>query len=186
MCPQTHWTCATPRFHPDIELPQLDHNKEANLKEWDRLYTAAEKLIGTNEHAFDHSIRHNLVLRTLQDAYKHHKRLFKPLPLACHRLPNPDYVNWHATDTILEHIYLHPEKKARFRLLTNHRVTRVCVEDPNAKELKIGAAEVKDLLKDVRDPNSPSSYISAKVYIIAAGAVATPQVRSYDHERLLE
>ncbi|KAI0773530.1 pyranose 2-oxidase [Fomes fomentarius] len=170
----THWTCATPRFHPDIELPHLDHNKEANLKEWDRLYTAAEKLIGTNEHAFDHSIRHNLVLRTLQEAYK--QRLFKPLPLACHRLPNPDYVNWHATDTILEHIYLHPEKKARFRLLTNHRVTRVCVEDSNAKELKIGAAEVKDLLKDVNDPNSPSSYISAKVYIIAAGAVATPQI----------
>lgn len=152
--------------------------KDANLAEWDRLYTAAEALIGTTEAAFNESIRHTLVLRTLQEAYESSGRVFKPLPLACHRMPNPDYVNWHATDTILEPIYLDEEKRARFRLFTNHRVTRLAVTDPNAAEYTIGAAEVKDLLKNVNDSDGASSYIYAKVFIVAAGAVATPQVRS--------
>ncbi|KAI0760589.1 pyranose 2-oxidase [Fomes fomentarius] len=154
----THWTCATPRFHAEIELPQLVEDRRE----------PRGALIGTTEAAFDESIRHTLVLRTLQEAYESSGRILKPLPLACHRMPNPDYVNWHATDTILEQIYLDEEKRARFRLFTNHRVTRLAVADENAAEYTIGAAEVKDLLRDVNDPD---------VFIVAAGAVATPQVR---------
>jgi pyranose oxidase len=90
---QTHWTCATPRFHNGEkvrELPQIIKDDAQNAAEWDRLYTAAEKFIGTSEKEFDESIRHNLVLRTLDTAYngdaEPKKRIFKPLPLACHRL----------------------------------------------------------------------------------------------------
>ncbi|RPD55165.1 pyranose 2-oxidase [Lentinus tigrinus ALCF2SS1-7] len=172
----THWTCATPRFHRDLELPRIVEDEEQNYQEWQRLYDAAEKLIGTTEHAFDRSIRHTLVLRTLQDAYEQSQRLFKPLPLACHRLANPAYVNWHAADTILEHIYCDPEKRKRFRLLTNHRVTRLELAPADEKENVVGIAVVKDLLKDAKDPGPDTSYISAKVFIVAAGTVATPQI----------
>jgi hypothetical protein len=101
---KTHWTCATPRFHRGSkastgqgeivnEMPALVEDDEANFKEWQRLYKHAEALIGTTETAFDESIRHNIVLRTLQDAYKKSGRLFKALPLACHReVPTPSFI----------------------------------------------------------------------------------------------
>ncbi|THH03893.1 hypothetical protein EW145_g5921 [Phellinidium pouzarii] len=171
----THWTCATPRFNKDIELPVLVDNKAENSKEWDRLYYIAEKLIGTTTTAFDESIRHTLILRTLQDAFSQQNRTFESLPLACHRMPNADYVNWHATDTILEHIYMDPEKRKRFTLLTNHRCTSVEVVDKNASNKTIGAASLKNFLAN-RDGQFPYSFVQAKIFIIAAGAVATPQI----------
>lgn len=141
------------------------------------------KLIGTTTTAFDESIRHTLVLRTLQEAFNgtngRPKLEFGPLPLACHRMPNPDYVYWHATDGILEKIYTKPELRARFRLLTNHRCTRVAVSERRADGTwTIGAAEVKNFLAHVNDQEEQNSYVHAKMYVIAAGAVATPQVRS--------
>lgn len=151
-------------------------DKAENNKEWERLYPIAEELIGTTTTAFDESIRHTLVLKTLQDAYSEEGRKFEPLPLACHRMPNPDYVNWHATDTILENIYMDPERKKRFTLLSNHRCTKVTVANESAPIKTIGAAKLKNFLAN-RDGEEWCSYVYAKVFIIAAGAVATPQAR---------
>ncbi|KAK7040715.1 hypothetical protein VNI00_009621 [Paramarasmius palmivorus] len=170
----THWTCATPRFNEDIERPTLIENKEDNKAEWERLYTAAEDIIGTNSDAFDQSIRHTLVLRTLQDAYR--SRTFKPIPLACHRLPNPEYVYWHAADRIYEHIYNDPAKKANFTLLTNTRCTNFeLVDDPSTNK-KVRLAKLKNFLADAHTPENDVFYVDAKYFIVAAGAVATPQI----------
>ncbi|EIN03465.1 pyranose 2-oxidase [Punctularia strigosozonata HHB-11173 SS5] len=177
----THWTCATPKFNRQGELPRIVSNEQENFDAWEELYEEAMKLIGTTTHAFDKSIRHTLVLRTLQNAFNgtngKPKLDFGPLPLACHRMPNPDYVYWHGTDVILEKIYTNPELKSRFRLLTNHRCTRVAVSDHHADGTwTIGAAEVKDFLADVSNHEEQHSYVQAKMYVIAAGAVATPQI----------
>lgn len=170
----THWTCATPRFDHGRGRPVLHVDKAEDDKEWDVLYPEAEELIGTSIHEFDESIRHTLVLKTLQKAYATERRHFEPLPLACKRNErNKDYVEWHAAERILRPIYLDPSKRERFTLLTNHRCTRLALDTSQTGEHKIGAVEVRDLLED---KSTADSYITAQVYIVAAGAVATPQV----------
>lgn len=67
--------------------------------EWKLLYEAARALIGTSEHEYDESIRHNVVLNALREAYP--DRGVKPLPLACHRLAEGSpYVQWHAANNV--------------------------------------------------------------------------------------
>ncbi|TFK78556.1 hypothetical protein K466DRAFT_73288, partial [Polyporus arcularius HHB13444] len=34
----THWTCATPRFHREVELPLIEKDEEKSFQEWQRLY----------------------------------------------------------------------------------------------------------------------------------------------------
>lgn len=179
----THWTCATPRFCEDIERPALDANTATNEALWKKLYDEAEQIIGTSTTQFEKSIRHNLVLRTYQNLYEKmdakDKHIFKPLPLACHRMPDPDYVEWHATDRILETLFTDGKKKQLFTLLTNHRCTRVVPKHFTAgQENEIEAAEVKCLLPHTegRDGKQNTFHIRAKVYIVACGAVATAQV----------
>lgn len=173
---QTHWTCATPRFSPELELPSLDYNDKKSQAEWKRLYDAAEKLIGTTTHALDHSIRHNLVLRTLEEEYKG-SRTFEPLPLACDPIPNTDYIHWHGADTILEKIYTHPNPKkgARFRLLSNHLCT-LLYPVFFAHPQRVDHAEVKKLPTHIGEAQGPSFNVLATYFVVAAGAVATPQV----------
>ncbi|CAL1708625.1 unnamed protein product [Somion occarium] len=178
----THWTCATPRFNPDIERPKLDNNTATNDELWKKLYAEAEQLIGTSEKEFDESIRHNLVLRTLQNKFNPSVRKFKPLPLACHRLSDPEYVEWHATDRILEELFTDPKKRHNFILLTNHRCSRVIIKEsaPGQGEHTIEGAELTNLLPHTHvnsfQGGESSFVVRAKVYIIAAGSVATAQI----------
>lgn len=177
----THWTCATPRLCTYIERPILDTNRDTNSALWDELYDEAEKIIGTSRTEFEKSIRHNLVLRTYQNIYKdkpaEEQHTFLPLPLACHRMPDPDYVEWHATDRILETLFTDGKKKQLFTLLTNHRCTRVIPKHFRAgEENEIEAAEVKCLLPHAEDRTNSTFHIRAKVYIVACGSVATAQV----------
>ncbi|KLO05211.1 FAD/NAD(P)-binding domain-containing protein [Schizopora paradoxa] len=189
----THWTCATPRFHKKLELPSLLANPEDNVKEWGRLYDLAEKLIGTSRHEFDKSIRHNLVLRTLQAAYKTSdvtlpdngwpteeagKRIFGSLPLACKRLRNPDYVFWNAADTILKSIYVDPKKREKLTLLTNTGCQYLEIEIPSTGEKTAKRARCYDYLHSAMEGDNTSAevIVEAKYFVIASGAVATPQI----------
>lgn len=180
----THWTCATPRLNPHIERPKLDEDPTKDNQIWDALYTEAERIIGTSSKEFDESIRHTLVLETLKKEYHSKHRVFKPLPLACHRLPDPDYVEWHATDRILEELFTDHEKRKKFTLLTNHRVTRLAIHKDahgHGKHTIVGA-EVTNLLPKTHHnlQGEDTTYgIKAKTYVVAAGAVGTAQVRSY-------
>jgi len=87
-------TCSTPRFTGE-QLPRIFEDETLNQTEWDTLYCVAEQLIGTSTHEFDQSIRHNLVLKTLQREYPN--RNAQSLPLACHRYSEGSpYVYWHS------------------------------------------------------------------------------------------
>lgn len=174
----THWTCATPRFHPDIEMPVLDDDPKTNKSIWDGLYDQAEKIIGTSSKEFDYSIRHNLVLRTLQEKYQDTGRVFKPLPLACHRLSDPQYVEWHAAERIFETLFTDENKAKLFTLLTNHRCTRVVMNNDTPNKYTVDAAEVKCLLpqEEGRGKQEDTFFVRAKSYVIACGSVATAQV----------
>jgi pyranose oxidase len=174
----THWTCATPRFNPYVELPVLDSNPETNKLVWSKLYDEAEKIIGTSSKEFDYSIRHNLVLRTLQEKYEGTGRVFKPLPLACHRLSDPQYVEWHSAEQIFETLFTDESKAKLFTLMTNHRCTRVVMNSNTPNKYKVEAAEVKCLLpkEEGRGEQEGTFFIRAKSYVIACGSVATAQV----------
>ncbi len=74
----THWTCATPRPHPD-EMPQnLPYSDDQN--EWDRLYTICEKLIGTDQEPFKHLVGQQIVQHALNESIP--DREIRGLPLA--------------------------------------------------------------------------------------------------------
>jgi hypothetical protein len=79
-------------------------------------------------------------------------------------------IEWHAADRILRDIYANPEKKARFTLLTGKQCTRFVLEGEGEGDKRIAGAEVRDLA------NSSDSYICARAYVVAAGAVANPQI----------
>ncbi|OBZ66463.1 Pyranose 2-oxidase [Grifola frondosa] len=157
----THWTCATPELHPTIERPKLDNDSSKDQQLWDRLYPEARSLIGCFQG---------------EGKPFEKNRVFKPLPLACHRMSNPDYVDWHSASNILQDIYVHPEKKKLFTLLTNHLCVRLAVDTSSKPgSVKIALAEVKNLLKVASGSSFQEStmYFKAKVYVIATGAVKT-------------
>lgn len=187
----THWTCATPEFLKGIERPVIFPNSSTDDDaEWKLLYDAARALIGTSEHEFDQSIRHNVVLDALKKAYP--DRGVKALPLACHRIaPGSPYVQWHAADNVYGDMFTNPTKqnaagkqRGSFILLTNTRCTRFNLDLPNPTTVtppfKVGFAEVTDLLADRVNPvghsESTDYRIRAKTFVVAAGAVATPQI----------
>jgi len=188
----THWTCATPEFLKGLERPQIFEEEKKDDNEWDLLYNAARALIGTSEHEYDQSIRHNVVLETLKSAYEtdkpeNEKRIVKALPLACHRIAKGSpYVQWHSADNVFGDLFTNPTKKNKegkqrgvFKLLTNTRCTRFVMDPLSPGPHHIVAVELKDLLAD-RQYTVPSEetifYLKAKTFITAAGAVATPQI----------
>jgi len=179
----THWTCATPEFLKGLERPQIFTNETEDDNEWGLLYTAARALIGTSENEYNECIRHNVVLNALKKAYPN--RGVKALPLACHRLDKGSpYVQWHAADNVYGDMFLKRDKKNKqgvqrgtFVLLTNTRCTRLVV-DGQSGEPEIKLVEVRDLLEDRFEVPSEKIdfYIKAKTFVVAAGAVATPQI----------
>ncbi|KAI0084963.1 putative pyranose oxidase [Irpex rosettiformis] len=186
----THWTCATPEFLKGEERPKIfPEDETVDDDEWKLLYEAARNLIGVSSTEFEESIRHNTVLDTLKKAFP--KRGIRPLPLACHRLAKGSpYVRWHAADDVYydifdQSLFGKPNseniKRGKFFLLTNTRCTKLHTSTGSATEnVHIGIAEVMDLLADrfsgTPSPKPVNFAIRAKVYVIAAGAVATPQI----------
>jgi len=78
-----------------IERPDIFSDEE-----WGMLYNKARALFHTNDTAFDHSLRQQLVKDTFRRANK--KGEFVSLPLACQRSThNPYYAQWTATAQIL-------------------------------------------------------------------------------------
>ncbi|KAJ7028772.1 putative pyranose oxidase [Mycena alexandri] len=182
----THWTCATPEFLPGLERPVIFTQPSTDDAEWTLLYNSAKSLIGTSDTQFNQSIRHNVVLEALQKAYP--DRGVKALPLACHRLAEGSpYVQWHAASNVYGDMFTNPNKQNKqgvkrgyFKLLTNTRCTRFELDSSTTVGHKVALVEVQDLLdaRLVSENSHPEIdfYIKAKAYVVAAGAVATPQI----------
>ncbi|KAJ7219746.1 putative pyranose oxidase [Mycena rebaudengoi] len=178
----SHWTCATPEFKVDVERPKIFSTSADDDAEWTALYNAAKMLIGTSETEFTKSIRHNVVLNALKNAYGS-ARTVKALPLACHRLAaGSPYVQWHAADNIFGDMFdpKQREKKnkanttrGKFYLLPNTRCTKLHLYtgtvDPT--NINIEMAEVQDLYNA-----RLAGTDNAPTFIIAAGAIGTPQI----------
>ncbi|KAG8733576.1 Pyranose 2-oxidase [Ceratobasidium sp. 423] len=168
----THWTCACPIPHPDER-----RNSPLDQDELLDLVDQAGKLFDVNLDQYDHSVRHNLVRGVLAKAYPGQRDghdIVTNLPLAVKRNPNPDYVTWSGTDTVLgKYADL---KDKRLTLLPEHKLFGFIREgDKNLEQLYMGTgpiqfAYVKDLKSNI--------YLSipAKYYVVACGAVCTPQV----------
>jgi len=172
----THWTCATPRQHPQLE-------RWAGIpgSSWDELYTEAEewfnvhprKGVPLTSHPFVHSIRHQIVQGVLRNAFPELTAPDwpQPLPLACQRrADNPEFVTWSGADTVLGPLITDPDPKRfeTFRILEQHRCNYLL---KNNSSTSIEGVVVDDLV------HWKSRLIQAKkAYVICAGAVLTPQI----------
>ncbi|KAJ7175098.1 putative pyranose oxidase [Mycena crocata] len=183
----THWTCSTPEFLKGVERPVIFTDGPTDDAEWNLLYASARSLIGTSDTEFDQSIRHNVVRSALQMAYP--DRGVKSLPLACHRLADGSpYVQWHAASNVYGDMFTNPDKlnkkgvkRGYFKLLTNTRCTRFVLDSSVTRGHKVGLVEVQDLLgarlaSDSDDSPDIDFYIKAKAFVVAAGAIANPQI----------
>lgn len=160
-------TCAVPRFHKE-ERPKLVANDEtADDAEWDRLYTKAEEFVKSGTTQFEESIRHNLVLNKLRESYE--GRPFQQLPLAADKQEHQNFVHWSSAHTIfdLENRPRHDNDNQRFNLFPGSLITYLV---RNSDNNRIECAHVQDVVGN-------SEYeIRGKIFILATGAVQTPQV----------
>ncbi|KZV78658.1 pyranose oxidase [Exidia glandulosa HHB12029] len=173
----THWTCATPELIKGVERPQIFPSSDTNDKEeWEKLYKAAKYLIGTSDTQFNESIRHKIVFDALTNSKDFKGRGVKALPLACRRIGDGPYVRWHSAENIYGKDFFvktPANGKGIFRLLHSTRCTKLY-----EKGGEIQLVEVRSLIKAMDKKNEEDSdfAIKARVYVIAAGAVATPQI----------
>ncbi|KAF7982632.1 hypothetical protein HWV62_27059 [Athelia sp. TMB] len=178
----THWTCATPEFLKGLERPIIFQDSIASDDaEWKLLYDAAKALIGTSKREYERSIRHKIVFDELTRVYggDNSGRTVEALPLACRRIDGihsgSPYVRWHAANNIYGDMFTNkmngdtpPKERGFFKLITNTGCTRVFKSPDGLKSIKF--AEVKNFLNDA------NFSIVAKTYVIAAGAICTPQI----------
>ncbi|KAG5636488.1 hypothetical protein H0H81_007854 [Sphagnurus paluster] len=155
----THWTCACPFPHEEERV----HNP-IDKAELDKLLHASHALLNVHADQYDSSIRHSVVKSTLLKALPA-SRGVQNLPLAVERrADNPQYVTWTGPNTILGDAVHHKN----FTLKAETRVTRL-IHNPEQPDKILGA-----LIKDLR--TNSEIVVIAKAYVVACGAVGTPQV----------
>ncbi|MFD7080018.1 pyranose oxidase [Streptomyces sp. NPDC059918] len=160
----THWTCACPRHHPVVE-------RYAGISDadWERYYAQGEKILGVSQQEFDGSMRQRLIIDRLREEFAELPEGYavQPLPLAVkRRADNPRMVRWAGADTVLGAL-ADGDGEELFTLLPHHLCTRLVRDSTGSR---IAYAEVRDLARtrEVR--------IEAEDYVVAAGAVLTPQL----------
>jgi pyranose oxidase len=161
----THWTCSCPSPHPEERV-----NCPISSKEFDKLLDESAKLLNVHENEYDISIRHREVKKVLAKAGYN----IKNIPLAVKRREdNPQYVTWSGSNTVLGDAIKNP----RLTIRDETRVTDVFPSPILPAEIHIGVARLRDLRtnKDV--------IVRAKAFVIACGAIGTPQILWNSHIR---
>ncbi|KAL0953020.1 hypothetical protein HGRIS_007223 [Hohenbuehelia grisea] len=154
----THWTCACPIPHEEERV-----NNPIPKAELDSLLDRAKDLLNVHLHEYDHSIRHQVVKSILQGYLP--DRHVDGLPLAVERRKdNPQFVTWTGSNTVLGA----QAKNPNFTLSPETRVTRLCTL--NDEPGRISGALLRELNTD------KDVIVIAKTFIIACGAVSTPQI----------
>jgi len=154
----THWTCACP-------FPNEEETKENPIakSELDGLLKRASKFLNVHDDQYDCSIRHTVVKKWLTDNLPASRNVHNLRLAVERRLDNPDYVTWSGTDTVLGDIL----KDSRFELWQETRVTSLHQE---YQQKRIGGALVRRLA------TNEDVLVIADAFIVACGAIGTPQV----------
>ena len=151
----TVWTCLAPRFHPALERWDLIPDRQ-----WDVLYALAEDALGVRSDLFDDSVRQRVLLEIL--AQDHPSTHPAPSPVAAsRRAGGGDLIRWTGPREILGNRL----QGGGLEILPQHVVQRL--EHRGGKVLW---AQVQGL--------GPwrERRIRAETFVVAAGAVATPQL----------
>ncbi|MGW7824744.1 GMC oxidoreductase [Streptomyces puniciscabiei] len=159
----THWTCACPRHHPTME-----RYDGITAQDWDRYYSEGEEMLGVSRHEFDESVRQRLVVEALREEFSELPEGYgvQGLPLAVRRrTDDPRMVRWAGADTVFGDLADGPNES--FTLLPHHLCTRLV---PDGTGSRITHAEARDLAA------TRLVKIVADQYVVAAGAVLTPQL----------
>ncbi|MFI0221197.1 GMC oxidoreductase [Streptomyces lydicus] len=166
----THWTAAVPRFHAELELT---HDGQPYPLDLTALYPQAESLLRRATDVFQDSARHLLVKEVL------HKAGFSTvteLPLAVSKRSDrakSGAVHWSSTDTVLGALANphHTPPKGRFTLLAEHQCTKLNLVPDGTGKQKVSGVEVRNLRN-----LDETVTITAKVFVVACGAILTPQL----------
>ncbi|KID97565.1 Glucose-methanol-choline oxidoreductase, partial [Metarhizium majus ARSEF 297] len=184
----SHWTCCTPRQHEKEQLSEFkavyDH------------YERAEQLFNTTTTAFDHSVRQQLIMHTLEKAFP--ERSIKAMPFAFHNLisrspGNTNYVEWACPATILDSsVRGHRDKLSdpkyskvpptwaseddpittndKFEVWPNTQCVKLNLAEDKNQNFKVVSASLKHLLTNAL------YNVTADKFVICAGAVLTPAI----------
>jgi pyranose oxidase len=151
-----HWTCAIPRHNEHIE-----RIKFISAQEWHDLYGRAEDILNRHTNVFSDSIRHKVIKGYLREC----NWKVEDTPLAAERRKdNPEFVEFTGADTVLKDLAKSTQQE-KFTFLKQHRVTRLLHENG-----KVHQAEVREIM------TGKDKLISAKIFIVAAGYLHTPQI----------
>jgi pyranose oxidase len=161
-----HWTCAVPRLHPTLERWNFISHEE-----WDRLYEISERDFITHTNVFENSIRNRVIKNELQKHYQgklSDEYPIQNLPVSAYRrMDDPRFVHWGASADILRPILMEESyTKKEFEVKAQHLAQSLYTD----KGGKIKYAKVLNLAQ------RQEVHIYANEFIIAAGAIMTPQI----------
>ncbi|MCP9765546.1 hypothetical protein EGI31_21635 [Lacihabitans soyangensis] len=152
-----HWTCACPRPGNDERIPFIP------ASEMDDALTKAEEILSVRQDAFPKNEVGQTILnvlnQTLGTAHST-KREAQAMPLACGKDADGNRY-WTATDTILKDTLENTNFEIR-----SETICRKLIHS----EGKITGAEIEDLTSGIKE------MIEAKIVIVAADAIRTPQL----------
>ncbi len=151
-----HWTCACPRPGNEERIPFI------STEEMDDALTKAEKVLDVTQEAFPISDEGKYILDNLNQALgKNHSpgRQVQPMPLACKNDNGNRY--WTGPDVILGETLQNPN----FEVISETLCKKILFEGD-----KITGVEVENITTGVKQ------LIEAKIVIVAADAIRTPQL----------
>lgn len=152
-----HWTCACPRPGNDERVPFIPAH------ELDAALTKAEKLLRVSSEVFPVSAEGTAILQTLGamfDGVLPDDRKVRPMPLACRVTTDGERI-WTGADTILGDVVESPNFTLRSETICRRLLTK-------------GDQVTGALLEHL--PTGEQTEVAAKVVIVAADALRTPQL----------
>ncbi len=155
-----HWTCACPRPGNAERIPFIPEN------DYEKAFSKAEELLCVTQSAFPESPEEVAILKTLGSVFNQKlssDRQVQPMPLAVKVNENGERY-WVASDTILGEM-AEPNYRGNFEIRFETLCRRLFTEGG-----KITGALIEHL------PTGKQEEINAKIVIVAADALRTPQL----------
>jgi pyranose oxidase len=162
-----HWTCACPSPGNEETIKFIPKN------EHDRAFAKAKELLHVTQTAFPESPESRAILRTLDSVFKEKlgkDRQVQPMPLACKVLENGERY-WASSDLILGDLADAGSSSENFKNFPNFELrSETLCRCLNTEGGKIESVLIEHL------PTGKQETIKAKVVIVAADALRTPQL----------